>query len=482
MKNLLKRRLTFRLGDWEKHHSIILDSVQAIEVSDEEFLQSLTGDPLSFLKDVLLFEPTEYQREVIELFEKKQFIALRWCRQSGKSLTISALLLYYALTHPKSSIAVVGPSWRQTKLNIRRMAELLEKVWTDLYFKALRTGIHFKNGSTVEAYPNNPDTIRGPTLNIVWWDECNFTPNDIELYDAILFTLGATDGKLVCTSTPWNSDSVFWRMCNHEDFSDFARHHVPWGRAVEPNGPLKQNILSKIQKQFAEDPSRWKREMEAEWAEDDDVWLSQSLIVKCIGTEKTCGKDLELWDPEPGRSGRFFAGLDFAKHGDYTVLCVVEELGGKFFLRFWKMWKLETTYASIIGYVKTLHDRWGGFQKLKADQTGVGDYIVEDMKNSGMQNVEGVVFTSQRKQEMASLLKERMMNAQYFYPYFTWETPYRSGYVAELNIERFRLMKDGTASFSHPTGTHDDTFWATALALSAATETKTVNLEAMRFG
>lgn len=80
-------------------------------------------------------------------------------------------------------------------------------------------------------------------------------------------------------------------------------------------------------------------------------------------------------------------------------------------------------------------------------------------------------------------IMKRMMNAQYFFPYFTWETPYRSEYVAELNIERFTLMKDGTARFSHPAGTHDGTFWATALAVSAATETKTGELlETIRFG
>jgi len=88
----------------------------------------------------------------------------------------------------------------------------------------------------------------------------------------------------------------------------------------------------------------------------------------------------------------------------------------------------------------------------------------------------------EEEQEMASLLKERMMNALYFFPYFTWETPYRSEYVAELNIEKFKLMKDGTARFSHPQGTHDDTFWATALAVSAATETKTVDIQTIRFG
>ncbi len=44
--------------------------------------------------------------------------------------------------------------------------------------------------------------------------------------------------------------------------------------------------------------ARWRREMEAEWAEDEDVWLPQSLIVSCIGTTKNCGQDLEDYDTE----------------------------------------------------------------------------------------------------------------------------------------------------------------------------------------
>ena len=43
-----------------------------------------------------------------------------------------------------------------------------------------------------------------------------------------------------------------------------------------------------------ERPGRWK----PEWAEDEDIWLPQSLIVSCVGTSKNCGVDLEQFDPE----------------------------------------------------------------------------------------------------------------------------------------------------------------------------------------
>jgi len=428
------------------------------------------------------FKPTSYQVDFIKMFQEKQFIAARWFRQSGKSWIISALLLWYALTHDDSYIAVVGPSWRQTKLIIRRITFFLRKVPPGMFTKPLKTVIRFPNGSCIEAFPNNPDTIRGPTLQIVYCDEMNFIRDDEELYDACLFTLGTTNGKFVCSSTPWNTDSIFYKIFNHKDYEDFAKSHVTWRDAEEPHGPLKKTILDKIRKQFAEDPWRWKREMEADWSEDQNVWLPQSLITKCIGTERSCGEDLDLANPDVGQRGRYYGGLDFGKHGDYTVFTVIDSVADKFLLRFLKMWPLETPYASVIGFVKQIQDRWSNFITIRADQTGIGDYIVEDMKNGGILNVEGVTFSLPRKQEMASLLKQRMMDAKFYYPYFTWDKPYRSEYVAELNVERFNLRKDGSIVLNHPQGTHDDVFWSTALALYATVEMKPVDLDAFRFG
>ena len=63
-----------------------------------------------------------------------------------------------------------------------------------------------------------------------------------------------------------------------------------------------------------------------------------------------------------------------------------------------------------------------------------------------------------------------MINSQFWYPYFTWERPYRGEWVTELNVEWFELRKDGSIAFNHPSGTHDDVFWATCLALYATVE------------
>jgi phage FluMu gp28-like protein len=419
--------------------------------------QKIPDDSVIFMKDFLGCQPTEYQLDLIDKFQKHQFVAARWCRQSGKSHTIAALLLHYALTHPNTSIGIVGPSWRQTKLVIRRINQFLRKISKGYYYKPQHTIVRLKNGSVIEAFPNNPETIRGPTLHIVYADEFNFIANDQELYDAILFTLGTTNGKFICTSTPWSTDSIFWRIFNDAAYSDFARSHVTYEQALEPNGPLKREILEKIKRQLEGDPWRWRREMLAEWAEDESVWLSQALITSCIDHE------LDYINFEEIAKGEFYAGLDLGKHQDYSVLSVVKVEDSSIKLIHMHEFPLKTPYASVIGYVKTLCDRWNRINKVLVDMSGVGDYIVEDMVNAGIKMTEGVKFTQETKEKMAQWLKQCMVEKRL-------KIPYDSDLIAELNIERFELTKEGKIKFSHPEGTHDDRFWSLALSAYAARE------------
>ncbi len=330
-----------------------------------------------------------------------------------------------------------------------------------------RTRITLQNGSVIEAFPNNADTIRGNTFDRLWWDETNFTPNDEDLYDAILFTMSTKkDAKLIATSTPFNTDSLFWKMCNHEDFSDFGRYHISWEQALEPNGPLSTTIIEKIRRQFGNDSTRWRREMEAEWAEDEDVWLAQSLIVSCIDSS-LLPYDFQTQPP----FGEFFIGVDFGKERDYSIVVVLEKIG--FVLRVVHVHRfpLHSEYASVIGYVKSLQDRWNSIHSVYADVTGVGNYIVEDMFRSGIPNVIGTNFTVQSKEEMANILREKMRAGELKIPYIPTRKIGDIDLTVELNVEKYELMKTGHLGFSHPEGTHDDVFWSTALAVLGSVRT-----------
>jgi len=242
---------------------------------------------IAFCMEALGFEPTRYQAAF--LLDTGQFQAQCWCRQSGKDHTASSKLFWFAVENEGCQLAVVGPSFRQSKLVIRKINNFIQnKLPKDIPYpeilvgrKTLRTKVALVNGSVIEAYPCNSDTIRGPTLNGILATEFNFVKDDEEMYDAILFTLATTNGFFIANSTPWSRDHIFYKIMKDKDFEDFHRYHVTWNQALEPDGPLKKSILEKIKKQLAADPWRWAREMDAEWSEDESCWLSTTLIGQC---------------------------------------------------------------------------------------------------------------------------------------------------------------------------------------------------------
>jgi phage FluMu gp28-like protein len=260
-----------------------------------------------------------------------------------------------------------------------------------------------------------------------------------------------------------------------------------------------------IKKQLQGDPARWKREMLCEWTEDLNVWLPTSLI--------TLAQDsaLSYLDAEETAQGEFYIGVDFGKHADYSVVAVVEKRGDHLHLVHCHRFPLETSYGAVIGYIKRLQDNWRGVGAIYADKTGVGDYIVEDMTRGGLRSVRGINFTIDTKEQMATALKEAMRQAEC--PICGWKghiesiegewhttcprkcktsegnpinlrprlhIPYDPDLIHELNVERYELAKTGKLLFNHPEGTHDDRFWALALAVYAAQQEKTPTLIRIR--
>jgi len=248
---------------------------------------------LEFFRLATGFEPTDYQ--IRFLLDSNQFVVARWARQTGKSLTLSVLCLYILLSCSKREVAILAPSLRQGRLLIRRIASFLPRLpkkWVQ--GRILKTRLSFVNGSGIEAFPNSPETVRGLTLGLLIVDEANYIEDDKALYDAVVYALATTDGRFIATSTPGTRDSLFYEMCtNDEEYGDFSRHHVSFHDALEPRGPLKKTTVEKLRQQTREDPSRWDREMLAEFSSDEEAWLSYRLIDSCVDESLEYVPDLD---------------------------------------------------------------------------------------------------------------------------------------------------------------------------------------------
>jgi len=428
---------------------------------------TIPKDPVEFAEKLFKFTPTDYQARLLR--DKSKRIVVKWSRQAGKTTTIALRAIWFAVTHSKTLTLIVAPSLRQSMIMSDRvhdhLASLPKNVFKALVEKLQRTVITFRNGSRIIALPNSPQLLRGYTSHQVICDEAAFFKDDeLVFYNVLYPMLATTNGVLIASSTPWNTDSVFYKFCQSPEFS---KHFITW-RDVVKAGLIRETFIKEMYEQLPLE--QFEREFEAKFVEDVDAWLPQGLIASCIDAE------LEPYDFRDTPTGTFYLGVDFGKHQDYSVVVVCEKRGDTLYIVHVHRFPLETEYASVIGYIKSLRDRWQSIRAVYADVTGVGDYIVEDMKRAGITNTTGITFTVKSKEEMAQILREKMRNGQLKIPYTPKRTMRDIDLPSELNVERFELSKTGHIQFNHPQGTHDDVFWATALAVYAAAQAKTHGL------
>jgi len=428
-------------------------------------LTKAKDDPVFFAKHFLGFNPLPYQERV--LTDQGKRIAVRMSRQAGKTTTIAVRAIWYAATHPRTLSLIVAPSLRQSMIMMDRVQSFLYAMKPvdrrAIVSKMQRTVIWFRNGSQMVALPCSPNLFRGYAAHQVLADEAGFFRDDeIVFYNVLYPMLATTEGTLIASSTPWATKSVFHQMCKDPKLErTWSRHHVTW-RDVVAAGLMTQAFVDEMRE--VSPPERFIREFEAEFSEDVDSYLPQELIASCIWTD--AWHDLtprEIYYPfESQPKGRFCVGIDLGQIQDHSVLSVVEKWNQKIGLVHCHRFPLKTPYAAVIGYTKAICDRWRNVQKVYVDATRES-YVVKDMQAAGIPQVIPITFSLSSKQEIAKYLKETMQLK-------IFALPYDPDVIAELNIEKFEIMKDGNIKFHHDEGTHDDRFWSIALAVYAARE------------
>lgn len=433
----------------------------------EKLLERCKTDPVFFAERFFNLKPFDYQIRL--LGDPGKRISARWCRQAGKTTTFGVKILHFAITNPDVCVIVVAPSLRQSR-NVRdKMEPLIMAIPREIrrlvFRKIQRETIRLRNGSIIKFYPNSPDLIRGETADLVYVDEAAMFRDDRYMFNQVLKHMLATTerkgyGYLYASSTPKNKKSMFYEMCQPN--SGFSHHHVTWREPVRA-GLISKEWVEEMRKELL--PAEFQMELEAEFVEDADSWLTYDLISNCID------HTLEFYRFEDYPRGEFYIGVDFGKHKDHSVVVVVQREGAVLKLVHLHEFPLGTSYASVIGYVKALCDRYGSVEAVCVDQTGVGEYIVEEMKRGGISGVQGILLTLTRKEEILTFLKQRMINRQIAIPYE--QTRLNERFVAQLNVEKFEITKEGRIKFSHPSGTHDDMLWAFALAVYATKREET---------
>jgi hypothetical protein len=188
--------------------------------------------------------PDPWQLDVLLGNHKR--LLLNCARQAGKSTVVALLSLCEAVSVNGATILLLSRSLRQSQ----ELFRIVRTAFLRLHGRGLKRQTAFElelvNGSRIVSLPCNPDTIRG--FSGVWMlviDEAARVPD--ELYRTVRPMLAATDGRLICLSTP-NGKHGFFYDAWAKGGDDWARIQVPASQCPR----IKPEFLAQDRRAYGE--------------------------------------------------------------------------------------------------------------------------------------------------------------------------------------------------------------------------------------
>lgn len=401
-------------------------------------------NPLRFSKELLGFEPFEYQAKILK-DSSKRIVACAG-RQVGKSVCVAAKAIHFAVYNDRTNTLIVSASLRQSMLMFEKIVALIESKLSDLVKYRSRIRVRLSNGSSIIALPSGRygHTLRGFTADLVIVDEAAFVPEEV-IVNSLLPTISTTDGYCWMLSTPYDRDHVFYKAFNDPAWSVY---HLP-----SSVNPLISKEFLEEQKRFVGE-LRYLQEYEAQFVDDVNAYYPMTLLRQCIDNNQLN----EMYEIAELPNG--YAGYDPGGRQDPAALIVVNKDKNGYAVRYARTWlgqEYTTTdfaVAEICGKMRV--------QKIFVDQTGLGNPILEHMAEIYQKElVEGIFLTQKRKEEI-------LLNLKLLFEQKLVRLPDDRELLASLNCIMYERTHVGNYTFKHRQGTHDDLAYALALSVWTA--------------
>ena len=212
---------------------------------------------ISLDRGLVNFKLYPYQREMFGHFNEHRFNIVLACRQSGKSISACAYLLWFALFNPEKTIAVLANKGATAREMLSRITLMLENIPFFLQpgCKALNKGsLEFSNNSRILAAATSGSSIRGLSVNLLYLDEFAFVERAAEFYTSTYPVVSAgKDTKVIITSTANGIGNQFYKIWEgaEQGVNEFKSFRVDWWDVPGRDDQWKeQTIANTSQLQF----------------------------------------------------------------------------------------------------------------------------------------------------------------------------------------------------------------------------------------
>jgi hypothetical protein len=405
----------------------------------------LLDEPSYFVEHYIGVEPFDYQKEFMDAdSDRKAFVS---GRQVGKSRSVSWYALWRAVTYPGSEILITAKAQRQSmelfnqvKKEIRT-SDISKEQWG--LEKDTRTEIHFQNGSRIVCLPVGRDgsNIRGYGTDLVIVDEAAFVKDSI-FQEVLSPMLAVGDGTFILLSTPFGKKGFLYEKFNDDDW---YTKQVP----TSANPMVDDSFIEEQRKSLTS--TQFKQEILGEFVESSDSFFQREELMNCTVDESVDQK-----------SDITYMGVDLAAQGeDSSVYVCIDDDGNIFHIED----KAEAPLTDAMGRIREL-DAYYDFTRVVIDSTGLGEGVVDQVKEDLGQKVEGFKFTNEKKQDLYNTLKNTFQNGDLKFYYVPGKNDMPGNKMFNQCLElTYSYTSTGKVRIEHPSGGHDDYSDALALAV-----------------
>jgi len=189
---------------------------------------------ISLDKGLVPFNLYPYQEEMFKHFNDNRFSVVLACRQSGKSISSVAYLLWYAIFNPEKTIAILANKGSTAREMLARITLMLENMPFFLQpgAKALnKSSIEFSNNSRIIAAATSGSSIRGMSVNLLFLDEFAFVENDAEFYTSTYPVVSSGEStRVIITSTANGVGNVYHKIWEGavQSTNEYKPFRVDW--------------------------------------------------------------------------------------------------------------------------------------------------------------------------------------------------------------------------------------------------------------
>jgi hypothetical protein len=282
---------------------------------------------VSIDEGLMPYQPYDYQKNIMRTVDENRFVICKMPRQTGKTTTMVAVMMHYALFNPDFNIAILANKAATSREILSRLQLAYENLPWFLQQGIVewnKGNIELENGSKIFASSTSASAVRGMSINLVYLDEFAFVPATVqdEFFSSVYPTISSgKTSRVLITSTP-NGMNMFYKLWHDAEkgFNDYATVSVNWWDVPGRDEKWKeQTIRNTSEKQFAV-------EFECEFLGSADTLIDPHKLKHLVfENPKQFNESLKIFEePQPGHIYTLCADTSRGVGNDYSAFVIID--------------------------------------------------------------------------------------------------------------------------------------------------------------